>query len=293
MMMAQTDPTYQAHAAMAGFAPETPDQHGAALAKAHSVAQLAANVAEADKRMEAHVGRILKGDRAPPAAGGGKDFGSKGLRKAATEAHDERSDEVLALAGNPEAMMERLAANLGNVGSVAPAIAASISATAARGVQYLAKVAQRPAQQGPLAPKWEPNEAEKSKFARAYHAVTDPESVLNHLAAGTATPEEVGALKEVWPALHSDLVNKTLTRLTDTKREVPYRQRLMLSMLLGASADGSSSGKAIAANQPSINAAAKTQGTNMDAPLPASKASAVHVANRMATPQDRRDMKES
>lgn len=293
MMTAQTDPEYQAHAAMAGFVPEDSEQHGAALAKAHSVAQIAANVAEADRAIERHVDRILKGDRAPPVVGGGSDFGGRSGRKAATELHDKRADEVLALAADPAAMVDRLSRNLGNLGNVAPGMSAAMSATSGRAVDFLAKAVQAPPPRGPLAPKWVPSEAEKAKFARLYHAVVDPESILQHAAAGTMTQDEVAALKAVYPALHSDIQNKMLHRLT-SGASMPYRQKLMVSMLLGGSADGSSSPQSVAANQTAISQAKKKETGLSDTKGGAtpSKADKLTVANRTATPAVRREMRE-
>ena len=151
---------------MAGFVPETPEQYEASLTKAHSVAQVAVNLDEANAELDRDVARILRGGGAAPAAGGGTDFGGKGSRQQATELHDKRADEVLALAGNPELLADRVAKNLGNFGNVAPGMAVAMSATASRAAAYLAQVAQAPPQRGPLAPKWVPSEAERAKFAQ-------------------------------------------------------------------------------------------------------------------------------
>jgi hypothetical protein len=288
MVMAQADPQYQQAAAAAGFAPEDADTHQASMVRAHAVAQLKAAAQDADQKLHRHVERILKGDRAPPSAGGGADFGNKAIRKSAVESHDKRADEILALANDPEAMVERIASNLGNFANVAPGTAASMSATAMRAVQHLVKVAAKPAQAGPLAPAWAPSEQEKAKFARVYHAVVDPESVLQHAASGTMTRDEMQALEAVYPRLVSHLKEKMLDRLTDGPT-VPYQQRLMIGMLLGASADGSSSAKAIVANQQAIRAQPKQQEAPGGAATPA-RADKLNVANRFATAGERREM---
>lgn len=275
MVLARTSPEYAQQAQAAGFMPETGEQHGAALARAHSLAVVASAVAKHDAEIDRHVGAVVRGegDAKPPSA----------------EAHDKRVEQVQRLAANPEALAKHLAAKMSGLEGAAPNVTSQAAATVQRAVSYLSQAAAQSPKPGPLVAEWKQSEASKQSFARKYEAVTEPLSVLKKAAAGTVTSDEVQALRVVYPQLAREIETKLLDRVTDGK-PMPYRARLGVAMLTGAAPDGTTAAAAIAANQATHRAAPRKQDAQ-GGPTP-SRADKLTVASRFATRGERREMKE-
>lgn len=151
----------------------------------------------------------------------------------------------------PEAMLERVTANTGNLSEVAPLVSAQMVATAQRAVSYLSSVAATPAPKGPLAAPWERSAAERRALSLAVETVESPLSVLEYAAAGMLAPEQVAALNAVYPALGRTLADKALAQLAESP-SMPYSQRIMVGFLAGVDPDGSLS--QTASNQAAISA---------------------------------------
>lgn len=299
MVLAQVDPHYAMVAQRAGFTPEDTAQGDAALQKAHGIATLAASVAAHDEDMDRHIDKILKGSGKPAAVAvmGGQDFGSKRMRKEGAEAHSTRVEEVRQLAGNPDALVDRITNNLGNLHNVAPGVAAALTNTANNAVQYLAKAAQHPLPAGPLAPPWHPSEAERHEFAQKLEVVEDPMSALRHASAGTLTGAQMEAFKAVYPTLARTVADKVIDRITNNPKSVPYKSRVMIGLLTGIDPDGTMGPAAIAANQAAIHRASEKP-SNAGAPSgpqqnkPAKGVENLTLAKRTALPSQRGEMRE-
>jgi hypothetical protein len=153
------------------------------------------------------------------------------------EAKPQAMPDLAALQANPQAMLERLANNAGNLPSVAPMIAAELAATAQRATDYLLKVSATPPKKGPLAPEWVRSDAEKRSVRLASDVIASPMSILESAAAGMLVPEQVAALNAVYPMLGRQMADMALDRLTSGE-DVPYRARLMVGFLTGVDPDG-------------------------------------------------------
>lgn len=292
MTMAQTDPGYAATAELAGLTHEGPEEHAAALNRAHGLAAMSAAAQRSDEEINKHVEKILKGTGSASTPGtvfSRQDFGEKRMRRDTTAAADKRAEEIQQLAANPDAMLERLAKNLETVGPVAPALAAALSARANTAVQYLSKAAERPLKPGPLASEWKTTKAQQYDFAVKLQVVEDPMSVLQHAATGTLTATQVEALKAVYPGLWKQMSDRALEQALSQK-SVPYKARMMLSTLTGMDLDGSMSQDAISRNQQAIYASHQKQ--ENEAPQSGAR-SEMTLAARMATPTQRREMENS
>ncbi len=290
MTMAHADPQYAQAAQAAGFVPETADQHGAALVKAHGIASVAAAVNAHNEEMDKHIDRVIKGAgtaRAPKAMAS-QDFGAKRMRQDGVAAHNKRAEEARALAANPEELINRTTANLGNISHVAPGVAAQMTSVANRAVQYLSQASAHPPKAGPLAADYVPSIAEQHAFAKKVEVVQDPMSTMRHAAAGTLTLEQMQTLQAVYPTLARSIADKTMMRMADSPKSVPYRSRLMLGLLTGTDPDGTIG--LTASNQAAITAnSGKPSNAGADS---GSKDSKLTVAARTATPEQRRQLKE-
>jgi len=292
MTLAATDPGYQQAAAMAGFLPESSEEHGAALVRAHGVAQVAATVQEHDKALDRAIASAIKGGKPPTsvkAVHAAQDFGSKRMRRDEEAAHAKRVEEVRNLANDPNALLERVTGNLGNLHAVAPGVAAALTARAHSAVQFLTEESREPPRAGPLAKSWAPTEHERWTFAQKLQAVEDPLSVLSHVGSGTVTTEQVRCLATVYPSLYRAACDRIIQAVAD-KPGIPYSTRIALSLFTGMDLDGTMNQAAIAANQATIQ---RDSVKPSNAGMPGSakpKQGDLTLAQRTATPSQKREM---
>ena len=240
IMLAKESPAYREKAALAGLVSQTPEEEGAALERAYNLDATRLALKEQGRQTDRQIEHVLKGEKPPKlgAANNSQDFGAKRMRQESASGHERHVDDVMKLAADPSALVDRIAENLGQFGDHAPDTAAALSATAYRAVQFLASKAATPPKGGPLAQKWHPSPSDVAKFGRYLEAVQDPASVMRHAAAGTLAPEHVEALQTVYPAYYAHLQGRILDRLTANPKAVPYRARVMLALLSGVDPDG-------------------------------------------------------
>lgn len=210
------------------------------------------------------------------------------MRRATPEAAKQRLQEAAAMMNNPDLMLERLSANVGHMGDMAPGVTASLASTAQRAVSYLVSSSQQPPPAGPLAHEWHASEAELHEFTSKLQVVEEPLSVLHHAAAGTLTDTQMEAIRAVYPKLAQEISNKALQRMVPGK-PIPYAQRLMLYVLTDVDPDGTMGPEAIAANQAAIRAPSSKPSSG----APGSPQKSINLAQRMETPSQRLEEKES
>lgn len=129
-----------------------------------------------------------------------------------------------------EEMGERVAA----IWQIAPQIANAIEKSQQQKVAYLAEKCPRDPtpehlQVGPQT--WEPSKAEVAKFARIMEVAEDPSKAVSRIADGTATPDDVDTLKNVWPGHYDDIRQQCLNHMGQLQATLPYQHRLSLSIL--------------------------------------------------------------
>lgn len=181
----------------------------------------------------------------------------------------DRIQQVQQFAQDPQFAQDALAKHTQGLQEHAPQTAQAAQLTAVRGASFLA--GKLPAQPVHALGKPLPvPDAQKWTFNRYYEAVNQPTSILQHAAAGTLTPLDVEAVRAVYPELLTQMQTAALEKVTAHKGAVPYRSRLMLSMLLGADLDGTLSSKAIQANQATYQRPSQKSGDDVAAPRPPS-----------------------
>jgi hypothetical protein len=192
---------------------------------------------------------------APKAATVGRSEAAAGIASIFAKSHEDataiyskRISDLQKLAQNPQELHATLERQTDDWHEHAPNTAQAVQTASARAVSFLASKVPKHESSGPLAPKWAPTKSEVAKFNRYYEAVQRPTSILKAAAAGTLTPEALEAVKTVYPALFQQIQSQLMDKLA-SKKDVPYRSRLMLSMLLGQNIDGSTNGMTIARNQ--------------------------------------------
>jgi hypothetical protein len=223
--------------------------------------------------------------RAEVSAGVARSFGAD--LDHATRTFQRRAREIQGLAQDPDQMHKALLAQNDGIEEHAPETAQALSVASARAVAFLAAKMPKAPQRGPLAPKWQPNQAEIAKWNRYYEAVQRPTSVLKQAAAGTLTPEAVEAVAVVYPELYARIQAALVDKIAGHSGAIPYPSRLMASLLMGQDLDGTAglTGKHRAAF---AGPSGKPSGM-VPAPIrpTAGGASKITLSTRSLTPQQR------
>ena len=147
------------------------------------------------------------------------------------------NQEMLA---NPDKVFEQIPPD---VRSAAPAASAQAAMTILNAARFLdSKAPKNPYEGMPqaVAPQWEPSPAELDRFNRYREAIEAPARVLKNMANGYIAPEQIEAIKAVYPAMYADLQQKIGERLMMQKKPLSYQQRLAVSMVIGPTALGMS-----------------------------------------------------
>lgn len=292
LLLSHTDPGYSATAQLAGMEPEGQEEHAMAMDKSTRLAGVAAAASAQDAEIDRHVANVFRGAGSAPEnrVHDAQDFGAKRMRRDSIESHRQVADEAARLAADPSALAQRVAENAGRLGTVAPNIVAHLTDRANAAVQYLAREGGAPPKKGPLAPEHTPSQSEMHAFAQKAEVVRKPMSVMAHASAGTLTRAQVDALKAVYPTLARDIADRALMKMAESPKGVPYRARLMLSLLTGIDVDGTMSPQAIASNQAAIAGATGKPSEEMGQGN--ASADKLTVAKRTATPGERLEQRD-
>lgn len=160
-------------------------------------------------------------------------------REANQRITQKRMENVQALVGDPDHFMDKLDEHTHELYKHAPETAQHLSNKSVETANFLStKIPSH--DRDPLESKWEYSQAEMSSFNRYYEAVKDPYVVLKQASAGTLTPEAVEAVSTVYPKLYEKMQEELMSKLMDRNVDkIPYRKKMMLSMLMQRNLDGS------------------------------------------------------
>ncbi len=165
----------------------------------------------------------------------------------------------------PEARA-RVAEQLAPIRAADPILADRLETMQAKKLEFLAsKLPRKPdpmaMQVGP--DRWQPSDMEMRAFARYASAVEDPTGVVERLADGAITPEDVEAMKEVYPEMHADIVQQVIAQLPSLRKTLPYQRRLALSMFTGVPVDPTMDPRVLSVLQASFANEEGTEGGTM------------------------------
>lgn len=216
-----------------------------ALASPATTIRMLSSLERIARRTDDRVARSVKGfvDRALDTARESSRRTTGRARRAGVAASVQAYEERVAqLAENtdPRRAQERLASSTRALDTQAPQTRDALHGTALRGVAFLAARVPRGSSTVGLLPgmqtKPRVSEVERARFMRLARAVDDPLSVLDDLEHGMLSREAVEALREVYPHLHSQIVEQVaqvLIKRAEAGRPLPYRETLQLGLLLG------------------------------------------------------------
>lgn len=167
---------------------------------------------------------------------------------------ERRQQAIEAMTAQPQALRGELSALYSGIAGSAPNTAALAAGTSQRAIDYLAsQLPPLPERYGVLdspAERLPPSEA--VAFNRKAAAIEDPTSLLDHVASGQLTTDEVEAVAAVYPELLQDIRAQALDQalaLQESGKKLPYETAGQLSKLLGV--------PLLAAHSPQMGAAAQ------------------------------------
>lgn len=169
------------------------------------------------------------------------------------------ADDLAELASNPAMLTDRLSRAIGAVDALHPNLGTAFGIKATNAVRYLSGAAPKPPAGSMLsafdgATKWQPSDAERSRFERKLRVVTDPLSVYEDIKQGSVTRDAVEALQAVYPEMYGDIQRRLLERLGGVKEQLPYERRLALAALFNVPVEQSLRPEFIAALQANFSA---------------------------------------
>ena len=109
-------------------------------------------------------------------------------------------------------------------------------------IQFLASKLPKPtvkSENSFLPPRSTVSDAEKTKFLRYAEAAQNPISVLDSIANGRVTAEQVETIQTLHPELYAKVKTGIVEKLAEPGIEIPYQRRLNLSVLFNVPGDPS------------------------------------------------------
>ena len=168
-----------------------------------------------------------------------------GGKKARTmqEAYTNTVSNIQTYQQAPAKFLENTNRQTASMFKAAPETSSQVDALTHRGMDYIAskmpKQAINPSFMDAYRPPRLPSNQELSKFNRVLQAVEKPASVLEGIARGTATREEVDALKAVYPATYENMRDMFITAMPKMSKTMSYQKKIQLGMLLDVPTDRS------------------------------------------------------
>ena len=145
-------------------------------------------------------------------------------------------DHINTLQTNPEQAL-----NIGgDLGQTMPDHAAALGSKVGNTVNYLQSIKPMPSQPGPFDPVIPISKEKEVAYDRQLQIAEHPLSVIHSIKAGMLQPQDLKTLHNIYPELGRKLIQKASEALIDAKtngKEIPWKQRQGLSMLLGQPLD--------------------------------------------------------
>lgn len=147
-----------------------------------------------------------------------------------TDAYQATVRAVLRAVASPEDLSNTIASATDGIGHQGTRDHAQIATMNA--VQFLASKVPAPPIGRTLAGDGPPvSHTQQAQFMRTVHAVSDPVAVLERISTGRVFPEEMEAVKTVYPTLYQQAQGAVFAAVYNRAKPLPYQTRLRLSEL--------------------------------------------------------------
>ena len=128
----------------------------------------------------------------------------------------------------------------GSLGEQAPAHAAALGAKTATAMNYFQGIKPKSQQFSPLDEPTPPSKSDIAHYRRQLAIAQKPQAVIQGMRDGTTSPDDLATLHAIYPKLAQTMQNQAGEALIDAKTngtEIPYKQKMTLSMMLGQPLD--------------------------------------------------------
>lgn len=129
----------------------------------------------------------------------------------------------------------------------------ALGKTAATAVNFLNNARPTTKQPSPLDKPIEPTPIQKEQYNRLLNIAQQPLVVMNHVKDGTVNPQDVIALRTMYPSLYKNLIGKVTTEMVDAVKkgtQIPYKTKIGISQFMGQPMDSTMTAASIMAAQP-------------------------------------------
>lgn len=138
----------------------------------------------------------------------------------------------------------------GKLGHYLPEHATALGSTLGNAISFLKtqKPIRPPA--GPLDHEQSVDQLKEDKYNRALDIAQSPTLAFEHMRTGTVRPDDVLALKTMYPSLYQSMVTQVTDQLIEAQskgEEIPYRVKQGMSVFLGQPLDGTMTPQAMQA----------------------------------------------
>lgn len=140
----------------------------------------------------------------------------------------------------------------GKIGHYFPDHQQVLAQTAGNAVNYLNSLRPNSTKAAPLDGDLRPSPTQQSRYVNALKIAEAPAIVLHHIKEGTLTINHIQDLKAMYPAYYANMAQKVSSAMINAVnkgQEIPYKQRIALSMFLGQPVDSTLSPASIRAAQ--------------------------------------------
>ena len=136
---------------------------------------------------------------------------------------------------SPEVLYEVMGQTMGDLPKVAPELFQELSARTAQKIRYLRENMPAGLNVSLLYPNGTPpSQSALRDFATMWNTAMDPETVLEDINNGTATPLQMQTLKETDPDLYDQLKSDVIEQVGANFRDVPTSTKVQLDLLFDA-----------------------------------------------------------
>lgn len=128
----------------------------------------------------------------------------------------------------------------GALGEQAPAHAAALGAKTATVMNHFRAMKPKSQQFQPIDEVQPPSKEDQANYKRQLAIAQRPQSVIQGMRDGTTSPDDLATLHAIYPKLAQTMQNQAGEALIDAKTngtEIPYKQKMTLSMMLGQPLD--------------------------------------------------------
>lgn len=148
---------------------------------------------------------------------------------------DDTRQQILAVASNPEQFAHEQGTQAQPLADAAPGVADALIQKQLQVYSYLAQVMPKnPGMPTSIfADTWKPADYEVQRFRKVVQVARAPLTILQEMRAGTVTPDQVDAVRTLYPRLYESILDHVRTGVTAPGVKTTYDQRLKLGHLFG------------------------------------------------------------